>query len=46
MISKKNLLQEENGCTERFARILKENLVWVRTFLTVEELRHGLLDLR
>ena len=27
-----------NGCAERFIRTLKENLLWVRTFRTVEEL--------
>lgn len=32
-----------NGIAERFVRILKENLLWVRHFDTVEELRHGLL---
>jgi hypothetical protein len=32
---------EDNGRAERFARILKENLRWVRIFLIVEELRHG-----
>jgi hypothetical protein len=29
--------------TERFIRTLKENLLWVRTFDTVEELRLALL---
>ena len=29
---------EGNGCAERFIRPLKENLLWVRTFATVEEL--------
>ena len=32
---------ERNGCAERFIRTLKENLLWVRTFDTVEELRRG-----
>jgi len=32
-----------NGCAERFIRLLKENLLWVRTFDTVEELRLALL---
>jgi transposase InsO family protein len=32
-----------NGCAERFIRTLKENLLWVRTFDTVEELRLALL---
>ena len=30
-----------NGIAERFVRILKENLLWVRKFSTVEELRQG-----
>jgi putative transposase len=30
---------EGNGCAERFIRVLKENLLWVRRFATVEELR-------
>ena len=34
---------EGNGCAERFIRTLKENLLWVRTFKTVEELRQALL---
>lgn len=33
---------EGNGCAERFIRTLKENLPWVGTFKTVEELRHVL----
>ena len=37
---------EGNGCAERFIRTLKENLLWVRTFNTVEELRAALLDFR
>ena len=28
-----------NGCAERFIGLLKENLLWVRTFSTIEELR-------
>jgi transposase InsO family protein len=35
---------EGNGCAERFIRTLKENLLWVRTFDTVEQLRLALLD--
>ena len=27
---------EGNGCAERFIRTLKENLLWVQTFDTVE----------
>jgi putative transposase len=34
---------EGNGCAERFIRTLKENLLWVRHFATVEELRLVLL---
>ena len=37
---------EGNGCAERFIRTLKENLLWVRTFSTVEDLRRALLDFR
>ncbi|AKF85066.1 hypothetical protein MFUL124B02_08815 [Myxococcus fulvus 124B02] len=35
---------EGNGCAERFIRTLKEQLLRVRTFATVEELRQALLD--
>ena len=34
---------EGNGCAERFMRTLKENLLWVRHFQTIEELREALL---
>jgi putative transposase len=37
---------EGNGCSERFVRVLKENLLWVRRFDTVEELRLALLAFR
>ena len=37
---------EGNGCAERFIRTLKENLLWVRRFDTVEELRLALLAFR
>jgi transposase InsO family protein len=37
---------EGNGCAERFIRTLKENLLWVHTFDTVEELRQALLEFR
>ena len=33
---------EGNGCVERFIRTLKENLLWVRRFDTIEELRQAL----
>jgi putative transposase len=35
---------EGNGCAERFIRTLKENLLWVRHFRTIEELRLALLE--
>ncbi len=31
--------REGNGCAERVIRTLKEQLLWVKTFATVEELR-------
>jgi transposase InsO family protein len=34
---------EGNGCAERFIRSLKENLLWVRPFATVEKLRLALI---
>jgi transposase InsO family protein len=37
---------EGNGCAERFIRTLKENLLWVRSFDTVEELRVALIEFR
>jgi putative transposase len=37
---------EGNGCAERFIRTLKENLLWVRTFETIEELRQALRAFR
>jgi putative transposase len=37
---------EGNGCAERFIRTLKENLLWVRPFATVEELRLALQQFR
>jgi len=37
---------EGNGCAERFIRTLKENLLWVHTFDTVEDLRRALLDFK
>jgi len=33
---------EGNGCVERFIRTLKENLLWVRRFDTIQELRLAL----
>ena len=35
---------EGNGCSERFIRTLKENLLWVTYFATIEELRMALID--
>lgn len=35
---------EGNGCAERIIRTLKEQLLWVRTFATVEELRLALAE--
>jgi len=37
---------EGNGCVERFLRTLKEQLLWVRTFRTLEELRCALAAFR
>jgi putative transposase len=37
---------EGNGCVERFWRTLKEQLLWVQTFRTVEELRVALQAFR
>ena len=33
---------EGNSCAERFIRTLKENLLWVRTFGTIEEMQQAL----
>ena len=35
-----------NGCVERFIGLLKENLLWVHTFSTVEELRQALIEFK
>jgi putative transposase len=37
---------EGNGCAERFIRTLKENLLWIHTFETIEALRRALLTFR
>ena len=37
---------EGNGCAERFIRTLKEPLLWVEQFATVEDLRQALLAFR
>jgi transposase InsO family protein len=34
---------EGNGCAERFIRTLKEQVLWVEQFATVEDLRQALL---
>jgi len=34
---------EDNGCAERFIRTLKENLLWIRWFETIEDLGRALL---
>ena len=34
---------EGNGCAERFIRTLKENLLWLQSFATVEALRQAVL---
>jgi len=39
-------MPECNGCAERFIRTLKENLLWVRHFKTIEDLRLALLEFR
>ena len=33
---------EGNGCAERFIRTLKENLLWVRTFTSIDDLQAAL----
>jgi transposase InsO family protein len=35
-----------NGCAERFILLLKENLLWVKTFATIEELRLVLIEFK
>ena len=37
---------EGNGCAERFIRTLKEQLLWVRTFATVDELVEALREFK
>jgi transposase InsO family protein len=37
---------EGNGCIERFFRTLKEQLLWVRTFRNLDELRAALAEFR
>ena len=37
---------EGNGCIERFFRTLKEQLLWIRHFRDVEELRAALIEFR
>ena len=37
---------EGNGCAERFIRTLKEQLLWLRRFQTIEGLRQALLEFK
>jgi transposase InsO family protein len=37
---------EGNGCAERFIKTLKEQVLWIQRFDTVEELRLALLDFK
>jgi transposase InsO family protein len=37
---------EGNGCIERFLRTLKEQVLWVRRFRDIEELRAALVEFR
>ena len=37
---------EGNGCAERFIRTLKEQLLWVRTFATVDDLAEALREFK
>ena len=37
---------EGNGCIERFFRTLKEQLLWIRHFRNIEELREALIEFR
>jgi transposase InsO family protein len=37
---------EGNGCIERFFRTLKEQLLWIDSFATLQELRQSLSDFR
>ena len=37
---------EGNGCIERFFRTLKEQLLWIRRFRDLEELRAALVEFR
>lgn len=39
-------MPECNGCAERFIRTLKENLLWVKHFKTVEELQIALQEFK
>jgi transposase InsO family protein len=37
---------EGNGCIERFFRTIKEQLLWIRRFRNLHELRHALTEFR
>jgi putative transposase len=39
-------LEVTHGCIERFFRTLKEQLLWVRRFADLEELRTALFEFR
>ncbi len=41
-----HLTAHSNGVAERFIRTLKEQLLWVRYFATIEELRLALLEFK
>ncbi len=45
-MARRSASSARHGCAERFIRALKENLLWVRRFDTIEELRQGLLAFR
>ncbi len=40
------LSTQANGCIERFFRTIKEQLLWIHTFATLQELRQALSDFR
>jgi putative transposase len=48
MVSSPSFVREPegNGCAERFIRTLKEQVLWARTFATVEELAEALREFK
>jgi hypothetical protein len=40
------LTTQANGCIERFFRTLKEQLLWIRRFRNLDELREAIADFR